>query len=339
MLLVTYQAKAQDDKPSKGVVEWKKLSEVQKLFEKSQRPIMIYFYKQNCDSCKMVDDSTFALAEVADFINVTHYAVRIDAESSEKVTFFDGKIHTMKELKEKLVGADISLPAYLFFTRDANGAIYNGYKSRNYIFPLLTYYYEDIHKSVGFEDYQKNYFVAYPPGQATVMTRLMIKWKTWDEAMRLNAIAPKKILVDFYANWRTSSTVMMLATYNNPKIAAYINNNYYPVRFDSQATDTLALTVPLAFNDSINLPVGDYLNKQESHKYHQFAIEMLGGRMTFPTLFFIDGKEMKVLERVLGFFTPESIEPMLVYYAENHHINQNVLDFLKTFKTRLFEDE
>ena len=57
-----------------------------------------------------------------------------------------------------------------------------------------------------------------------------VKWYTLEEAQKLNAKNPKKIIIDVYTDWCGWCKKMDQATFGNPAIAKYLNDNYYPVK-------------------------------------------------------------------------------------------------------------
>jgi len=66
-----------------------------------------------------------------------------------------------------------------------------------------------------------------------------IKWMTWEEALAAQEKSPRKILVDIYTDWCGWCKKMDKATFQKDKIAKYVNNNYYPVKFDAEYKDVI----------------------------------------------------------------------------------------------------
>src|SRR6056297_1859404 len=61
-----------------------------------------------------------------------------------------------------------------------------------------------------------------------------VNWYSFEEAVKLNKENPKKVLIDVYTDWCGWCKKMKKQTFNNPEIAQYINENYYPVRFNAE---------------------------------------------------------------------------------------------------------
>ncbi len=68
-------------------INWLTLEEAQKLSEKEPRKIIMDVYTDWCGWCKKMDKTTFSDAEVAKFVNKHFYAVKLKADSNDKLTF------------------------------------------------------------------------------------------------------------------------------------------------------------------------------------------------------------------------------------------------------------
>ncbi len=314
-------------------VNWISFGETKNLFEKRQKPVLVYFYDNKNDSSKLMLNETFGLQEVANYINILFYAVKLDIYSKDTVTFFDGtkfynsekngKIH---DIVEQLLGNQFSVPSMILFNKQAQGAVFNGFKDRNHIFPILIYYAESHTNPISYDKFEKQYFNTYPIGQKQIMTRVLVKWKTFDELPELMKTKPKKILVNLYDNYNISSTMQRLKTYNNPIIAKYLNEKFYSTNLDVKA------------QDSIIFLGQTYINEKVAHGYHQLAIAMLNGKMQFPAFIIID-ENSKLLDRFYGYMPPEDFEVLIHFIGDNAYKNKKWDDYKLKFKGSFTEDE
>ncbi len=309
-------------------VRWISLEEAGSLFAENQKPIMLYIYNNDCDSCREQEQTTFSNPEVANYINILFYPVKIDAETKDSLKFFDGKYYqnskstgSTHDLVNMIAGSD-TLPALVLFSRRAAGRAFKGFKNRDEIFRILIYYAEDIDVSTPFEDWYKYHTKGYPAGQSQIMTRLKIKWEPLDVAQELNKVKPKKILLNFYNYSKISCTLMRTQTFNNIDIATYLNDKFYSVNVDVFSQDTLEIK-------GIK-----YINENKPYKFHQLPIAALEGKMNFPAFVLID-EQGNVLSKFQEYMTPEKFEKIMYYYGEDKYKTEDFNTFLKSFKSNL----
>lgn len=78
-------------------IDWVSIDVAQELVKDNPRKVFIDIYADWCGWCKVMDRKTFSNDKVSNYINDNYYAVRIDAESQNKVTF-KGKEFTEQDL-------------------------------------------------------------------------------------------------------------------------------------------------------------------------------------------------------------------------------------------------
>jgi thioredoxin-related protein len=150
-----------------------------------------------------------------------------------------------------------------------------------------------------------------------------VKWYTIDEALKKNATAPRKILIDVYADWCGPCKKMDAETFAHPVIAKYINQNFYPVKFDAESS----APVNFAGNTYVNQGSGG-----ARRSTHQFTMAL--GVRAYPTIvYFTDKWEM--IGAVPGFFTPEQIEPLLHFIINEKYMSISFEEYQKTFVSEL----
>jgi len=132
----------------------------------------------------------------------------------------------------------------------------------------------------------------------------LIKWLTFEEAQKLSEKQPKPMFIDVYTDWCGWCTRMNQTTFSVPGIARYINQNYYPVRFDAETQDTIMFQGK------------EFVNKSTAKKStHELAVKLLNGRLSYPTIVYVDVR--KNISPVPGFMKAKDIEPILVYFGED----------------------
>ena len=132
-----------------------------------------------------------------------------------------------------------------------------------------------------------------------------VHWLTLAEAEKQCKDKPKPYLFDFYTDWCGWCKHMDKTTYTDPVVISFINNHFYPVRINAESADTLV------FKDKIYAPV-----KNGGKSVSSFAIEMLGGKLSYPSTVFIY-EPAKINFVVPGYLEIVKMQGFLVYFIEN----------------------
>lgn len=61
--------------------------QLQQLVEKNPRPILLYFYTDWCQYCKMLQQTTFKNKQVIEKLNKNYYVVFFNAETKTTITY------------------------------------------------------------------------------------------------------------------------------------------------------------------------------------------------------------------------------------------------------------
>ena len=148
---------------------------------------------------------------------------------------------------------------------------------------------------------------AYAQNNDTEKT-IKVDWMSWEQAIEKTKTTKKKILLDVYTQWCTWCKRMDEQTFSSPEMAAYINANFYPVKLDAQQkTD-------ITYRNKVYRYV-----KSGQRGYHELAAEILVGRMSYPTMVFLD-EEQNVIQAIVGFKTVEQFEMIASYFATDSYM-------------------
>lgn len=130
-----------------------------------------------------------------------------------------------------------------------------------------------------------------------------IRWMSFEEAVRLNDKAPKKIFIDVYTGWCGWCKRMDASTFKDSAIVNYMNQHYYSVKLDAETRDTLH------FRDKAFVYRAEY-------KANELALSLLNGKMGYPSFVIMD-EQYAILTPLSGFHTTEQLTPYLTYFATN----------------------
>lgn len=130
-----------------------------------------------------------------------------------------------------------------------------------------------------------------------------VNWLTWEEAVALSQKQKRKVLLDVYTQWCQWCERMDKATFQDPEIARYINENFYAVKFDAETKDEL----------TYKAKVYKFV-RSGKHGYNELAVVFLGERLSFPSLVFLD-EDLGLIQSIPGFRNPFEFEQIASYFA------------------------
>jgi len=169
-------------------------------------------------------------------------------------------------------------------------------------------------------------FILFFSGNATAQESpaapgQKIKWMSFEEAYELNKTKPKKIFIDMYTEWCGWCKRMDATTFVDPVVVEYINKHFYNVKMDAERKDTVVIDGTTFVNPN---PTG-------RRSSHQLAIELLRGKMSYPSFVFLNEKS-QLLTIVSGYQPAKEFEPIIHYFAEDAFANQQWEEFKVKFK-------
>jgi thioredoxin-related protein len=140
-----------------------------------------------------------------------------------------------------------------------------------------------------------------------------VNWLSWDEAIALSRSEsnPKKIFIDVYTDWCGWCKRMDKDTFQNSEVASYMAKNFYMVKLDGEQKE------PIEYNGKTY----NYV-PQGRKGYHELAAALLQGRLSYPTVVFLD-EQRNMLSPVPGYQKPEPFLKIARYFGENIYKEQD----------------
>lgn len=138
-----------------------------------------------------------------------------------------------------------------------------------------------------------------------------INWITLDEALELQKKTPKKIFMDIYTNWCGPCKALDRNTFKNKDVVAYINKNYYAVKFNAEGNDVINYKGKTYKN-----PNYDPKKANRRNSSHQFTQYMRF--YSYPTLAFFD-EEGNLIFPSKGYHNPNQLEIFLKLFFNDDH--------------------
>lgn len=111
-----------------------------------------------------------------------------------------------------------------------------------------------------------------------------IKWMSFEDAEKASKKKPKKVFVDVYTDWCGWCKRLDQATFSDKRVADYMNDNYYAVKFDAQHPDP----IKLGGKEYANPRFDASKRKGARNATHQLAQKY--GARSYPTVLFLDEK-------------------------------------------------
>lgn len=141
----------------------------------------------------------------------------------------------------------------------------------------------------------------------SLLSQEKIKWLSWQEAMELSKKEKRKIFVDVYTHWCGWCKKLDKTTFSESHIAQYINKNYYPIKFDAEMQTSV----------QIGNTVYEYV-KNGSRGHHKLAEFLLQGRMSYPSMVFLD-EHFGIIQAIPGYQDTQTFEMIITYFGSNSH--------------------
>ena len=163
------------------------------------------------------------------------------------------------------------------------------------------------------------FLISLSSFKVTPSTHDKLAWIDIDQLNVKMKSESKPILIDLYTNWCYWCKVMDKKTYTNSKVISYINEHFYPVKFDAESKEI------------IKWKNKDY-SYNETYKVSDFTLYVTNGQPGFPTTVIVPDEKSDPVA-ISGFMEPKELEPILKYFGEEAYKKQDYNSFKSTFKS------
>ena len=148
-----------------------------------------------------------------------------------------------------------------------------------------------------------------------------VHWYTFSEAVALQKKKPKMILVDVYTSWCGPCKMMSANTFGNQTIANYLNEHFYPVKFNAETFDSVAFNGVVFKNR--NAP-------GTQRPVHDFAASILDNKLMYPSIVFLN-EDIKRVQVIQGYYKADQFEPLMKFFGSGKYKDTKYEDFQKSF--------
>jgi len=137
-----------------------------------------------------------------------------------------------------------------------------------------------------------------------------INWMNFEQAIAAQKKNPKKIMVDAHTKWCGPCKMLDRNTFHNPDVVAYVNKNYYAVKFNAEGNETINFKGKTFTNPNFDP------NKSGRNSSHQLASYY--GVRAYPTILFLDEKS-DFIGPLVGYKTPKQLELFLKIFKNDDY--------------------
>jgi len=134
-----------------------------------------------------------------------------------------------------------------------------------------------------------------------------INWMSVEEVTEALKEEPRNIMMDVYTAWCGPCKMMMANTFTNKDLIAYVNKNYYAVKFDAESP------TPVTFKgQDYSNPTYDP-NKRGRNGVHELSRAL--GVNAYPTIVYFNDK-FDVITPISGYKQPQQLQVLLTFFNE-----------------------
>lgn len=142
-------------------INWLSLEEVEQLSRVQPKKVFIEVYTDWCGWCKKMEKTTLSNNKIVEYINEEYYAVRINPEKIEKITWKGREYNKIRKgnrlINEWVIDqlrGQMSFPSIIFLDENLNTIQpIPGYHDIVTMSAILTYFSSDSHKSIPWHKY------------------------------------------------------------------------------------------------------------------------------------------------------------------------------------------
>ncbi|UPT66217.1 MAG: DUF255 domain-containing protein [Sphingobacteriales bacterium JAD_PAG50586_3] len=188
---------------------------------------------------------------------------------------------------------------------------------------------------------KRNILLLFTVFIAIAVNAQSIKWYTFEEAVKLNKTAPKKIFIDLYTDWCGWCKVMDRTTFADTVVAKYMTDNFYAVKFDAEGKAPVKFYGPMMKYDSLKkerVVVNDTIVFKHDptagrNGTHGLAMALTDGKLSYPTFIILDSNFQR-LDIIAGYQQAPVFETQLNYYGSGSNVTIPYDQFVKDFKPK-----
>ncbi|MEM1260071.1 MAG: thioredoxin fold domain-containing protein [Bacteroidota bacterium] len=127
-----------------------------------------------------------------------------------------------------------------------------------------------------------------------------VNWIGFEQLEDSLNIKPKKVFINFYADWCAYCKKMDKAAFKDPKVVSKLNDEYYAVKMNVESTDSIQFSGDIFINEQL----GKFRNP--THQIPLFLASRENRPFSLPALVFLNEK-FEVSNRYFEYLSPNQL--------------------------------
>jgi thioredoxin-related protein len=141
-----------------------------------------------------------------------------------------------------------------------------------------------------------------------------MRWYTMEEVIKIKNENPgddKAVFIDVYTDWCGWCKRMDANTFSDEQVQAILTQEFYPVKFDAEQKEAIRMGGKMYKY----VPSG-------RRGYHELAATLLQGKMSYPTMVFLD-QDLSMIQPLPGYRGAKEILPILHFIGKEKYKQQS----------------
>jgi len=134
-------------------------------------------------------------------------------------------------------------------------------------------------------------------------------WMSFEQAVDRMEGKQKKLFIDVYTDWCGWCKKMDATTFSDPRVAEYLSENFYPVKFNAEQKEDIT------FN---NYTFKFVANGRRG--YHELAAALLNGKLSYPSVVFLNEK-YEIIQVLPGFRKADEFLKIAKFIGDDHYLD------------------
>ena len=144
-------------------------------------------------------------------------------------------------------------------------------------------------------------------------------WMSFEQAVTKMEGQQKKLFIDVYTDWCGWCKKMDATTFADPRVAEYLSENFYPVKFNAEQKEEIT------FN---NYTFKFVPNGRRG--YHELAAALLNGKLSYPSVVFLNEK-YEIIQVLPGFRKADEFLKIAKFIGDDHYLNTSWQEYSEAY--------